>query len=276
MSIKDFIFKKEKVSSVGIITPNKTNKLLKQFLEEYPLSSVLPFRKKSKITCNFGLANGYKISNGNMEWGYVRIHPGVDRSAGGDAEFDWGNVPNVVRSPFNANRTSMIDYKGKSYGTLMRMFMDKYGFEFRVAHMNPFPNNISGNIIEWSKQQFILERPFKQGWVLGSAGTYGNSSGIHTHSEIKSIGETSEVLDALLLQQYGPTVESNYYDEEVFNLYRLQLQFSSASDKEIFSDYNQLKKEKKINMMNQYKIVYTDWDESIKTRYNPSLLFKGL
>jgi len=170
----------------------------------------------------------------------------------------------------------MIDYKGKSYGTLMRMFMDKYGFEFRVAHMNPFPNNISGNIIEWSKQQFILERPFKQGWVLGSAGTYGNSSGIHTHSEIKSIGETSEVLDALLLQQYGPTVESNYYDEEVFNLYRLQLQFSSASDKEIFSDYNQLKKEKKINMMNQYKIVYTDWDESIKTRYNPSLLFKGL
>lgn len=281
-------FKKDtdKVDTPHIETrKNEYNKnLYRKFLGEYDNGKLefpdLQFRKGASFTCDFGLENGFKYINGSMEWGYVRIHQGTDRARGGTEEFSWGTVEDVVRNPFYANRTRFIDYGDKSYGTLISLYNDEYGFEFRIAHMNPDTKNRKGNekgsIIPWTLKQIKKGKPLDRNIVLGSAGTYGASSGAHTHTEIKSIDEECEVLELLLLEKFGEEANKEYTNEEVIELFRKQKKYKKEKERVIFSDYKDLRKERSVLFLNKYKCQYVDWNGKVRTRYCTKQLFNGL
>lgn len=276
---KKFITKEISEQVFEIKTPDE--KLYDDFMSEYSPDDFQfagsEFRPGSRVTCPFGLTNGYKMIDGQMVWGYVRIHAGIDQADAETRRFSWGNVRDIVISPFNANRTEIIVYGDTSYGTLNRMYMDKYGFELRVAHMNPKQDvrkgNEKGPMLKWSHGMFKSKKPFDMSWTLGSAGTLGFSSGAHTHSEVKSLDETCEVLDILLEKKFGDKSITEYTKGEVFNLFRKQKMYKEATDQVILNDYNALRKGKKVVFLNRYKCQYIDWDNSIKTRYSITHLF---
>jgi hypothetical protein len=258
----------------------------KKFLELYDPKgdksfSKLQFRAGAPITCPFGLSEGFKHNDkGEMEWGYVRLHAGEDRARGGSFQFSWGTVDDIVYCPFDANRSEIIEYGNEGYGTLIRLYLDEFGFEFRVGHMNPDQKvrkgNEKGPIIPWSLDRLKKGKSFQRGWCLGSAGTKGASSGAHTHAELKSLDDTAPILDRLLFDMYGKAADTDYSDQEIVAAYRAQIHYKEASEEKILADFAVLKKEKKVIVLNQYKCQYVDWDNSVKTRYSPSMLFNGL
>lgn len=270
---------------VIVEAPSKDRLLFDKFIEEYdPDGSLefndIQFRKGAPITGVFGLDNGFKHINGKMEWGFVRLHSGVDRARGGSETFDWGTVDDIVKVPFDANRTFIHEYGDRSYGTLVRLYNDTYGFEVRIAHMNPDQRNRKQNeqgpLLEWSYKRLKKGQAFNRNWVLGSAGSWGYSSGAHTHTEIKSLDESAEVLDILLEEKFGAEAIRDYDSEEVIELYRKQSHYVSASSDKILADYAELRKEKKVILLNGYKCQYTDWDGTVKTRYSSQMLFNGM
>lgn len=276
------------VDEPHVISESKTparSPLFEKFLSEYDKDgdltfSDLQFRKGAPITVSFGLQNGFKVVDGNMEWGYVRLHAGVDRARGGTEEFGWGVVEDIVRVPFHAHRSAIYEYGDKSYGTLIVLFNDEYEFEFRIAHMNPDTKNRKQNekgpIIPWSYKRLKKGQSFERNWVLGSAGSWGYSTGAHTHTEIKSYGPKCDVLETLLEERFGATGVQEYDKDAVIEAYRKQRHYKTASADKILRDYAQLREDKKTILLNQYKCEYVDWDGKVRTRYSTESLFNGL
>ncbi len=287
--IKNFLFKEEApiIDEPHIISEAKPEdrKLYEEFIKEYDSGNLefndTPYRKGAVNTCDFGLSDGFKYIDGEMIWGYVRLHSGVDRARGGTVETKYdGTVEDVVQVPFDFNRSAFYEYGDKSYGTLAILFNDKYGFEMRIAHMNPNQNERKGNekgpIIKWYYERAKKKKSFEKNWTMGSAGTWGASSGAHTHTEFKSLDETCEVFDILLKEKFGEESLKEYTSEEVLALYRKQKNYTNASEETILKDYQELRKTKKVLFLNKFKCQYVDWDDSIKTRYSSYLLFNGL
>jgi len=259
--------------------------VLDKFLDTYdPEGNLefnsLQFRKGARITVPFGLENGFKMIDGQMVWGYVRLHAGVDRAGGGTAEYPQGDIPDVVQVPFHAHRSYIYEYGDTSYGTLVVLYNDTYKFEFRIAHMNPNQDtrkhNEKGPLTSWSYNRLKQRRPFERNTSLGSAGSWGHSTGAHTHTEIKSYEPKCEVLEQLLHELYGSAGTEEYTKEDVIAAYRRQRNYTNASSDTILRDYAQLREDKKTILLNPYKCEYVDWDGSLKTRYSTELLFNGL
>jgi hypothetical protein len=208
-----------------------------------------------------------------MEWGYVRLHPGVDRAR---CETHAG-VPDAVVVPFDAARSNIVEYGDTSYGTLTSLFVDAYQFEFRIGHMNPDQNkrkaNEQGPILEWSYERLKRKKSFMRNWILGSAGSLGFSSGAHTHTEVKSYDDSAEVLDILLTEKYGKDTEKDYDLDQVIAEYRKHEHYKNASADLILDDYNELRKKKRVILLNQYKYQYVDYDNKVRTRYSTEYLF---
>jgi len=289
--IKNFLFKQQnEVDTIDephviVKASPEDRKLFEEFISEYDSGNLefndTPFRKGAANTCDFGLSEGFKYIDGKMVWGYVRLHSGVDRAGGGTVETQYdGTVKDVVQVPFNFNRSAFYEYGDKSYGTLIVLVNDKYGFEMRVAHMNPDQKNRKGNekgpIIKWYYERAKKGKSFEKGWTLGSAGTWGASTGAHTHTEFKSLDESCEVFDILLQEKFGDESLKEYTPEEVVSLYRKQKNYNSASEEEIFKDYQELRKTKKVLFLNRFKCQYVDWDGKVRSRYSSYLLFNGL
>ena len=271
----------------GVVVAAKTpdQLLFEEFIKDYNPSGDLKFndvnfRKGAPITCSFGLDEGYKIVNGKMEWGWIRLHHGVDRAHGGTVKFDWGEVNDIVYVPFDANRSYIHEYGDTSYGTLTRLFNDHYQFEVRIAHMNPNQTvrkaNEKGPMIQWSYDRLKKGLSFERNWVLGSAGTLGVSTGAHTHTEIKSLDESCEVFDILLFEKFGDKSLKEYTPPQVIDAYQKQVHYADASPDVILRDYAELRKKLKVIFLNKYKCQYVDWDNTIKTRYSSELLFNGM
>lgn len=285
-AIKNFLWKTPEVDTVDEphVTADVTEtdiELYKEFIEEYDPEGKfefndLGFRKGAVNTCPFGLSEGYKMKDGKMVWGYVRIHNGVDRAGGGEIK----GIEDIVQVPFDFNRSAFYEYGDKSYGTLTILFNDKYQFEMRIAHMNPDQNKRKGNekgpLIPWSLARLKKKQSMSKSWLLGSAGTWGASSGAHTHTEFKSLDEACEVFEILLIKKYGEEALQEYTHNEVVDEYRQHLHYHDALKEDILKDYNELRKTKKVIFLNKYKCQYVDWDGTIKTRYASNLLFNGL
>lgn len=235
-------------SPVAIAIPKDKAKY-KQFLDEYDSPDhdlqfgKLSFRLGARNTCEFGLSEGYRIVNGKYIWDTVRIHTGVDRAGGGSIK----TLTDAVVSPFNFERSRFTDYGDSGYGTLVELFSDRYDFSVRIGHMHP-----EKNIIPWSLEQFKAGKPFKKGWLIGSAGDYGNSDGAHTHTEVFSQSAASDVLEQLLYDKYGQLVMREYSSDEIIEYYKTRSFFKRKSEREMLSDWSNLKLAKKIMFMNKY------------------------
>jgi len=246
----------------------KRMSLYDEFIKEYDDGSLqfndINYRKGATITASLGLSNGYREVDGNLEWGYVRIHSGVDRAKLNDL----GGPTDIVISPFNFNRSKFIDYNGVVYGSLTSLFNDKYGFEFRIAHMELDKILILDDL----KQ----EKPIYRDVKIGTAGDYGLSAGEHTHTEVKSINEKSEVLEQILTKKFGDDVNKQYSEQEVLAYYRTTEKFSGTSNSEILKDWQELKSNRGCLFINKYLYRYIDYDNSQKTRYSTEHLWNGL
>jgi len=268
-------------------------KLYEKFIKEYDEGNLkfnsVPFRPKANLTGAFGISEGYRYyvkgtnrlwtakdakSKRDMRWGYVRPHFGVDRSRAKPYTMKNGTIINdVVISPFNFNRSSIINYGDYSYGTLTSLWNDEYQFEFRIAHMNP-----NKDIFPWSFERLKNKGSFNQGWILGSAGTYGYSSGPHTHTEVKSYDESCEVFDILIEEIGGDKALNEYTPTQIIKEYKKYEHFKDASNKVIFDDWNTWKKKKKILFANPYKMTRIDPvdNKTVRSWYSTYLLFNKL
>lgn len=267
----------EDISHPQIMIKSPDRELYEKFIQTYDSGNLefneTQFRKGARTTCDFGIAEGYKKINGKMVWGYVRLHTGVDRAGGGTYTFkDGTTITDPVISPFDFNRSQITDYGNTGYGTLVQLFNDEFRFEMRIAHMDP-----SSNFIPWSLNRISQGLSFGAGWVLGSAGTYGDSSGAHTHTEFLSLDDNCEVFDLLLEEKFGDKALKEYTSGEVIRLYKKQKHFKEESNDVILKDWAWVKSYRGAIFANKYKYQYSAWNSPIvRTRYASNLLFNGL
>jgi murein DD-endopeptidase MepM/ murein hydrolase activator NlpD len=251
----------------------KEEKLLYEFIYKYDENNNLGFdsinyRKGASNTGHFCLEEGFKVIEINgkktLEWGWVRIHSGVDRGRGKTHE----GVENVIMAPFDFESSRFEDYDGKVYGTLVVLISEKFGFEFRIAHM--FPNKIL------IMNDLVNKKPIKRDTIIGPTGSYGVGSGVHTHTEVKSIEENSPVLEDLLEKKFGIEIYEEYKANEVIEFYKKMNKFEGASFDTVFNDYEEQKEKRRCFFANKYLYRYVDFDGTKKTRYSSELLWNGV
>ena len=252
-------------------------KTVDDFLKEYSPNNYLfdkvDYRKGARITGIFGLDEGYSTTpSGGIVFDTVRIHTGVDRSAIYNSKGQ--TIENVVIAPFNFNRSACIFYGPKtSYGFLIQLFNDDYGFEMRIAHMNP-ESDVRPEVYEILKKHGAIPA----GTILGKAGNFGLSGGMHTHTEFLSIGLTCKTFDDLLSRQFSQEdVFSEVSKMEILKLYQNKAKFIGKSTAEIFEHYEGLKKLRGVTFINKFYYKFFEAESKIKrTRYSSQLLFNGL
>jgi len=267
-------FIKTETSHPNIIIKNPDRVLYEQFMQEYDSGdfkfSNISYRPGSKNTCPFGISEGFKYFNGKMVWGYVRLHTGVDKAGAATVK----DIKDIVRVPFDFDKSQIVEYRqnGKfyGYGTLIILTNTKYAFQMRIAHMDP-----DEDIIPWSYDRLKRGLSFQRGWLLGSAGTAGDSSGAHTHTEIISLDDSAEILDILLEEQYGDKALTEYNKADVLREYRKYDKFSKAFDTTILKDWAAVKADRGATFVNKYKYRFITGGKSF-TRYASNFLFGNL
>lgn len=240
------------------------HKLLEEFKEENKIEEdSWHFRKGARYTAYFGISNGW---GPNMEPGYIRIHPGVDRAGGGEQS----GIKDIVMCPFNFDSSDFIDYKGRSYGSLVILASKRYQFDLRIAHMHP-----KEDIIPWALKQFKAGNPYKQDWLIGSAGTYGYSTGAHTHTELVSHDEATEIFEIILKEKYGDSANKEYSPEHIYKEYLKREKFKDWKESDVMDHWLGLKKKRGAFFINDYKMCFF-WNGKAYTRYSTDKLFPGL
>lgn len=259
-----------------VMVKNGDHELYESFMKRYDTGDFKfndsGFRSGAKITCPFGIAEGFQYKNGKMVWGYVRLHTGVDRARARTIS----DIPDVVQVPFDFDKSAIIEYKDKNgnwygYGTLIILTNNEYQFEMRIAHMDP-----NSDIIPWSYERLKRGLGFEKGWFLGSAGTCGDSSGAHTHTEFISIDDSCEAFDILLEEKYGDKSLVEYSKGDVLREYRKYKQFEDANDRTILKDWEAVKSHRGAYFVNKYKYRFMNQWGGKFTRYASNLLFNGL
>jgi len=248
--------------------------LYKEFLSDHNNFNEFHYRKGAAFTAPFGIANGW---GENFTPGYVRIHHGVDRARGGEITTRGKVIKDIVISPMNFDSSDIIIYGDKGYGTLVFLSSKKYSFDMRIAHMNP-----NKSFIPWSLDQFKKKKPFQQGWYIGSAGSYGYSTGAHTHTELVSHDAATEVFELMLLERWGDDIYKQYTDEEIVSFYQSQAKrypqtspYAGWTQGRILQDWTNLKANKKIFFINKYKSSFI-WNGNPYTKYATNMFLKGL
>jgi len=241
---------------------------LEDFLSQYDNGNLafdtVNYRKGAKITEHFGISEGFVMDDGVMDWGYVRLHTGVDRGAGSTVN----NIKNVIFAPFNFEKSKFEDFHGQQYGTIINLFNMEFGFIFRIAHMFPTDIMVMQNLLD--------EKAISRNTIFGPAGTYGASTAIHTHTEVVSVSDHSAVLEDLLHKKFGEEVDKEYDKEFIVQFYRTQEKFASASEKDITTDWAKQKKTRGASFINKFFYRYVDANGNKKTRYSTELLWNGL
>lgn len=243
---------------------NKTERFLREYDDGSYLFESLRYRVGAPITVSFGLTNGYRLTPNGAVWDSIRLHSGVDRGGG------------KVYAPFDFERSEFSDYgNSHPYGSLVRLFNEEYGFELRIAHMNP-----SGGFDSKAYNLLINRKPIKRNTVLGIAGNYGLSFGAHTHTELVSIDEQSEVLDEILYEKFGERASEPYTEDQIIERYHSRPYWTGKPWSEIRAHYKEECKKRRVvaRVVNDYQYRFKDWfaDWKPRTRYSTELIFNGL
>jgi len=244
---------------------------LKEFLDTYGGFGFdkISFRPGAIFTSLFGLCNRYKVIDGKVIWDYPGIHKGVDRAGATRVKVGKNYVNDPIYVPFNFGSSGFTDYGGHDYGSIVYMY-HKFGFTIRVCHM--FPDDIL------IKDNLMKGYALKSKEVIGPAGTYGFSTGNHTHVEVEAWGFNGEwlvkcdMLEVLLEEKYGVKVFEQFTKDEVVNIYKDCPETNSWNGDKCLKDFKQIKKDKNIDFINRYKIVYK-LKGGLTTYYSSAYLF---
>ena len=224
-----------------------------------------PFSKSPDGSlCIFGLTEGYKRANGGLTWNYVRYHLGTDRAAG------------EVFVPFDADSVVLHDDGGLVYGSQLRLISERWGFEVRIAHMDPRAGDIDQVTLAAVRQHQGLVHGIR----IGQAGCYGIGAGKdarHTHTEVVSVGTKSALLDDILVARFGQAVGAEYSRAEVVGEYRRHAHYVSETDEAIWHDYERERRDKGLLWCNRFRALR--WDAHAgrnATWYSSALAFNEM
>jgi len=243
--------------------------LANKFIEQHGGKNfdLVSYRPGASTTDLFGLTDRYKKINNEYVWGYPGIHTGVDRGVSSKTIDD---TKNPVIVPFNTSSSCIFDDGGKMYGTIISLFHQE-GFVIRICHMRPQEIKVFNELKNL--------KPLKAGTLIGPAGDYGMTFGIHTHTDVESyfnnnFTETSPFLDAILEIKYGDKVKQELSNEEVFDVYKSCKNTKDWDEEQVFKDYKEVRNWRGISFLNKYKYVWKDYSNNvIYTRYSSKLLF---
>jgi len=240
---------------------------IKDFISKYGglQFSKLHYRPGAAFTSEFGLTERYKIINGNMHWGYPGIHNGVDRGYSG---VPYKNINNGIFSPFNFYKSGIEDFKGIGYGCRIWLYHE-LGFVLRIAHC--YPNEIM------IMPQLERGAPVFEGTFIAPIGSYGNSTGPHTHTEIEAWGKNSwlekcDGLEFILQEKFGDKSNKNITMEELEILYQKTNKTQLWSFDKILQDYKLLCNQASLSFLNSYKMV-KQTSKGASTFYSTKALF---
>jgi hypothetical protein len=240
--------------------------------KDYSFDSIR-YRFGAAFTCPFGLAEGYRIINDQLVWDYVRIHSGVDRS--GKYNSRGQPIKNIVVSPFDFDYSEFFDYGvSHTYGSIIRLFNNRFGFIFEILHMNP-----QSDIDQAFLNKILNNKAIARDELIGRAGTYGTAStSEHTHTNIMSISSNTPIFEELLYLKYQEDFLQEYSLRQVIDFFRTKLYFNNMIDEEILKEFEVLKNKANVGFLNKYKYEYKDWFSNwkIRTRYSSELLFNGV
>jgi murein DD-endopeptidase MepM/ murein hydrolase activator NlpD len=247
--------------------------LYKEFLDEIggEKQENIRFRPGAIFTSAFGIdSNRYKQIDGKIVWGYPGEHLGVDRAGGLTKTINGEKINGVVICPFNFGSSGFVDYGGHGYGSIVYLY-HKMGFCLRICHM--FPNEIL------IKDELQKGYAIKMGTVIGPNGTYGFSTGRHTHVEIEAWGyhgnwlNETPVLDILLDNKYGEAARQPFTDEEVCEIYKSSEKAKDWHDANMIDNFKGIMKIIGAYWANKHKIVFKDNYGRLTTFYNSQSLF---
>lgn len=122
----------------------------------------------------------------------VRTHVARDRGHGNK----W-----TIFAPFDIEHVEM--YPNDDFGSMTVLYPVGADFTVRIAHMNPDTD------MDPVLKLAIADKKsgFPAGTYIGKPGNYSIALkvGVHTHTEIVSIGESSAICDLILKNKYGET-----------------------------------------------------------------------
>jgi murein DD-endopeptidase MepM/ murein hydrolase activator NlpD len=221
------------------------------------------FRPSAPFTSQFGLTERYEIAEVDgvkkMVWGYPGIHGGYDRG---------GITP--IHSPFNFGSSGFYDFGGRDYGSQILLY-HKHNFRLMVAHCYPDEIYLKGRL----QKGYAIAKGSK----LALPGSYGNSTGIHTHTEIEAWGyhgqweETSPVLDWILETKYGEEARIPLTDAQIIEKGGRCTMMIDDDDNVILGYVKKLLKFHRIVFINDYKFIYENSVGRRSTKYNTKKLF---
>lgn len=225
----------------------------------------LHYRPGASFTSAFGLTERYKKINGENHWGYPGIHNGVDR---GRSWASWLNKSQGIFSPFDFYKSKFEDRQGQGYGCRIWLFHET-GFVLRIAHCYPEEIEIM--------DQLLAEAPITEGTFIAPIGSYGNSTGRHSHSEIEAWGKHNwEIncwtLEHILREKFGERVNQNLTWEEIEQEYRNSNLTQTWNMDQIKKDYNELIKAWNLSFINKYKMIQRT-SKGETTLYSTKALF---
>lgn len=165
----------------------------KEFLEEIggPGAVNVKYRPMAPFTAPFGV---------DISTGEPRIHTGVDRGAG-----ILNGKPIPIYAPFDFLKGTYRDFAGKGYGSMIYLYHPT-GFILAIAHCYEKDILIRDKLNDKTR--------INRGELIGYPGSYGNSTGIHTHTEIRAWGPI-EQLDRLLMDRYGSVVDKWLTEDDI-------------------------------------------------------------
>lgn len=194
-------------------------------------TSLIRFRSGAPFTSQFGLTRRHR----DGEWGWPGIHYGVDRgmAPGGDRQ---------ILSPF-AGQARFEDWRGAVYGSLIFV---KHWARFCVAVAHVHPEDVSDN---------VRRGDVEAGDLLGLVGTYGESTGLHTHTEIRADGDGNQVLDEFLQSKVGGDAFRDMPMEGVVLQYRACERTALLGWDEVEEDYRRLRRDAGILQLSRFRMV---------------------
>lgn len=221
---------------------------------DYPLFSRTRFRGEPALyTTKFG-------HDFDTFPGRYRFHAATDRAQG---------AMGLWFVPFDCHRVDIIDNdwaRSQGFGTLVRLLVADADFEIRVAHT--WPNQFDPAFLELVKKRRVVPA----GTLAGKVGAYGVGTGVHTHTEVVSLGRRSKTLDFALCAK-AAVCEDWESEEEIV----AKAQARGADVAQVLGYLKQrgyLGGQGGIGKHDASRIDYTD--QRFRTWYDSQELFRGL
>ena len=216
------------------------------------------FRDSAQHTAPFGLDDTF---------GELRIHNANDRGTFGRRGRTFG-----VWLPFDCDAPVWHEHYGGGFGSLLVLPIRFADFEIRIAHMH------GEELSEELRDALDRERGLVAGAYLGRAGnkgvSVGEAGGEHTHTEIVSMSETSQVCDRIM-EFRGIASEHDFFDADV-NLWAVNRRLSQEKALAKYEDERERRRVEFVNSFQCRRADYYDGYRSIRTWYNSRSLFNGV